>query len=374
MKICHMTSAHNQDDTRIFHKECVSLAKAGYDTYLVARGESCERDGVHIVGVGQPSGGRLSRMTKFAKKVYQKALELNADVYHLHDPELLPFGLKLKKQGGKVIFDSHEDTLNQMIEKEWIPILIRPLVSVIYRGYATKAFMQYDALLTVTPHLNDMLKDINPNTFMITNYPEMPKSKAETVGFKTEVFSLCFTGGISNQWCQAEIIRAMECVGNVSYILCGAGSETYLSELKALPGWKKVDFKGKLPFEQMFAIQNASSVGMAVLRASRNSGGKLGTLGNTKIFEYMMAGLPIICTDFVLWRKIVDCYHCGICVNPDDVDSIARAIHYLKDHPDEARQMGQNGRKAVEQKFNWETQKKVLLELYEKLLRGSRNE
>ena len=96
IKVCHMTSAHGPEDVRIFHKECVSLAKAGYDVYLVERGDSYEKNGVHIVGVGQPSGGRLSRMTSFAKKVYQAALALDADIYHFHDPELLPYGLKLK--------------------------------------------------------------------------------------------------------------------------------------------------------------------------------------------------------------------------------------------------------------------------------------
>ena len=77
MKVCHMTSAHGVEDVRIFHKECVSLAKAGYETYLVERGESYDKNGVHIVGVGEISGNRMKRMTQGAKAVYQKALELD---------------------------------------------------------------------------------------------------------------------------------------------------------------------------------------------------------------------------------------------------------------------------------------------------------
>ena len=98
-KVCHMTSAHGVEDIRIFHKECVSLAKAGYDVYLVERGESYEKDGVHIVGVGEILKSRRKRMTEGAKKVYEAARAVDADIYHLHDPELLPYGLKLKKQG-----------------------------------------------------------------------------------------------------------------------------------------------------------------------------------------------------------------------------------------------------------------------------------
>ena len=81
-----------------------------------------------------------------------------------------------------------------------------------------------------------------------------------------------------------------------------------------------------------------------------------------------MAGLPVICTNFVRWKGCVDRWHCGICVDPENVDEIAAAIRYLLDHPDEARQMGENGRRAVKEEFNWGVEEKKLLALYEKLL------
>ena len=99
IKVCHMTSAHAPGMSGSFNKECVSLGKAGYQVYLVQRGESYEASGVHVIGVGQPSGGRLTRMTSFARKVYEAALAVDADLYHLHDPELLPYGIKLKRRG-----------------------------------------------------------------------------------------------------------------------------------------------------------------------------------------------------------------------------------------------------------------------------------
>ena len=119
MKVCHMTSAHDPEDIRIFHKECVSLAKNGYDVYLVERGDSYEKNGVHIVGVGTIPDSRLQRMTQGARRVYEAALALDCDIYHFHDPELLPYGVMLKKKGKKVIFDSHENTVEQIMEKEW---------------------------------------------------------------------------------------------------------------------------------------------------------------------------------------------------------------------------------------------------------------
>ena len=107
-KVCHMTSAHEAWDDRIFHQECVSLAREGSEVYLVQRGESGEKNGIHIIGVGEMPSSRLQRIRRGARRVYQAARALDADIYHFHDPELLPYGLKLKKAGKKVIFDSHE--------------------------------------------------------------------------------------------------------------------------------------------------------------------------------------------------------------------------------------------------------------------------
>lgn len=82
-KICHMTSAHSSEDVRIFHKECASLAKReDFDVYLVATGESREEAGVHVLGIGPKPSGRLERMKETAKRVYEKALSLDADIYH----------------------------------------------------------------------------------------------------------------------------------------------------------------------------------------------------------------------------------------------------------------------------------------------------
>ena len=105
LKVVHLTSAHPRYDIRIYGKICSSIASR-YDTALVVaddKGDEVTDVGVQIYDVGV-SLGRLNRMIKTTKKVYKKALELNASVYHLHDPELIPIGLKLKKNGFKVKF------------------------------------------------------------------------------------------------------------------------------------------------------------------------------------------------------------------------------------------------------------------------------
>ena len=82
----------------------------------------------------------------------------------------------------------------------------------------------------------------------------------------------------------------------------------------------------------------------------------------------MMMGLPVICTDFLLWKEVVEKNNCGLCVNPRNQDEIVKAVKYLLSDPETAEKMGQNGRQAVKEKYNWETQERVMLEVYAKVL------
>lgn len=365
IKVCHMTSAHQAEDERIFHKECVSLAQAGYDVYLVAKGDSYEKKGVHVVGIGEVLGGRIHRMLNVTRQIYCKAVELDADIYHFHDPELLPYGLKLKNKGKKVIFDSHENTVEQIREKHWIPAWMRTPLYYIFHIYQKYSCSRLDAIISVTPHICEYFSLINSNVSMITNYPTL---KSLTCSDSYYINSVCFAGGISKLWCHEAILQALEQVAGCVYVLCGKGTDSYMQELQGQPSWNQVIFLGVLPHEEIYALLGRCTIGLSILQYSHNTGWKTGTLGNTKIYEEMMAGLPLICTDFDLWKEFVERYHCGICVDPQNINEIADAIRYLLGHPEEAKQMGANGRKAVVEEFNWGVEEKKLLALYQDIL------
>lgn len=362
MKICHLTSAHKSTDVRIFKKQCVSLANSGYNVYLVATGDSRIDCGVSVVGVGKQHK-RLFRMLIDSYKVYKKAVKIDADIYQLHDPELLPYAIRIKRKGKIVIFDSHEDISATIKEKEYIPLIFRAFICKIYENYQNKVLSKIDAVISVTPHLVDQLKKVNDNTVMITNYPIINNDFSCNDSFE-RVFDLCFAGGISKQWSHNNIIKSMENIDTCNYVLCGSGDRDYIDELMQLSAWNKVDFKGVITHEKVKEIYNQSKIGVALLDYVLNAGGKLGTLGNTKLFEFMEAGIPVICTDFILWNEIIDKYKCGICVNPNNVMEIEDAISFLLDNPDEAFAMGKRGRDAIEKEFNWKLQENNLLLLY----------
>lgn len=363
-KVCHITSAHSRYDVRIFVKECVSLAKSGYDVTLIVNDNNPDEinEGVKIISTKFKPKNRLERFSNSKKLLLSKALEVDADIYHLHDPDLLPLGNKIKKMDKKIIFDSHESVPEQIMDKPWIPKVLRGCVSRLYTKYEKNSLKNYDAVISVTPHIVERLLKINLNTVMVTNYP--------IIDFKSKVSrdpnnSICFAGGISDQWSHDKIIKAIENIDGVEYILAGVGTKEYMDLLQSLPGWNKVNYVGKVPHQEVKNIYSKSSVGMA-LNYSNQAKGE-GTLGNTKLFEFMEAGLPVICSDYRLWKEIVEGNNCGICVNPNDIDAITKAIRYILNNPKKAKIMGDNGRKVAIEKYNWGTQEKVLLSLYGKL-------
>jgi len=365
MKICHVTCVHNHIDDRIFYRECLSLVKAGYDVFEIAPNiDDCEIEGVKIFGV-EVSKSKWKRALFFPKNVYNKCVKVNADVYHFHDPELVPVGVKLKKKYNKiVVFDSHEDVPAQILTKEWLPAFLRKPISKLYAFYEKQMLRHYDALVSVTPIIIDRLKKINVNTFQITNFPFIENYSIDTREWDD---SICFAGTISSERLHHNILKALQDVPNVKYRLAGWGADTYFAELKKYSAWQKVEYVGCIPFTDVNKFISKSSIGIVINDYYANVGYKQGTLGIIKFFEFMQMGLPVICTDFILWKEIIDEWKCGICVNPHDIDAIRNAIVYLIENKDIAKQMGDNGRRAVMEKYNWNTQEKILLEMYKKL-------
>lgn len=364
VKICHMTSAHNRYDVRIFRKECKSLANNGYDVALIVNDSKDDEiiDNIKIISTKFKYKNRIDRMLNSRKYILKKAIEVNADIYHFHDPELLPLCNKLRRIGKKIIFDSHEDVPKQIIDKYWIPKILRNIASELYTAYEKYSVKKYDAVISVTPHVVERFKKTNLNSILITNYPIISEIQQREKNSKNII---CFAGGISTQWNHDIIIAAIENIDDIEYLLAGDGNIEYLNKLKTIPGWRKVKYLGRISQDEVKGIYSKSVAGMALNYSNQAKG--IGTLGNTKMFEYMEASLPVICTDYKLWKEIIIEYNCGICVEPNNVKQIETAICFIINNKEESIKMGQEGRRAVEEKFNWNIEEQKLLELYEHL-------
>ena len=371
-KVCHLSSAHAPNDTRIFHKQCASLAKAGYQVSFVVKAKDAQsvgcttQKGVQVIQVPVDSSSRLKRMLFGAKAVYQKALEVDADIYEFHDPELLPYGLKLAKKGKKVIFDSHEDYPTQIMEKEWIPTLLRRIISSAYRAYETHVVKQLDAVLfPCTKNGINIFENRAKQVVILSNavmLEEMtpPQQEAQKSGD-----TICCTGSLTYQRGITHLIRAAHQAG-VKLILAGQySSEEYRRELEAMPEYSCVEYLGYIGRQELAQVYARSSIGMSTIL----NVGQYASLDNfpTKVYGYMAAGLPVIVSDYPFMRRSVQQDDFGIAVDPDDVQAVAQAIRAILSDPQRAQQMGENGRQAVLQKYNWDIELKKLLELYDSL-------
>ncbi len=362
-KITHLTSAHPRYDTRIFVKMCSSLAKQeNYEVSLiVADGKGNEiKNNVHFFDVGAKQGGRLSRMTKIVKKVFAKAKELDSDIYHLHDPELIPIGLKLKKLGKKVIFDAHEDFPKQMLAKPYLSPFLLKVISKISAWYEKYSCKKFDYIITATPYIRDKFFLINQNSLDVNNYPIL-KELSNNVSWADKKDEVCYVGGIEKVRGIKELVQSLSFVGGVKLNLAGSFIEKGVElEVKSYDSWQKVNELGFLDRQQIADVYKRSKAGLVTLHPIINYLDAL----PVKMFEYMAAGLPVISSNIKLWEEIVESNHCGICVNPVDPKEIAKAIEYRISNPKEAEQMGKNGKKAVVEKYNWEIEEKKLLNIY----------
>lgn len=367
-KVCYFTSKV-ASDVRVFEKECTSLVKAGYEVYLVSPNANDEiKNGVNIIGVPYKKEGFFNRAFTLPKLLYKKALTIDADIYHFNDPASLPYGAKLKVKGKKVIFDSFEDHPTLFFEKKSLPYFVRNIISKIYTVFEFYYCKKFDGLILCYHWTQDRLSKACGNNQLVFNFPIL---KEEKTVIREDVIgtSICYAGLFSRMWYIENILTALIQLDGVQFNLAGNPADgSYLSSLKSNEGWRKVNYLGQIEHREVNdKVYSNSTIAMALLDYIPLCKGNVGNLSNNKLFEYMKAGLPVICTDFILWKEVVEKNNCGICINPQNINEIIAAIKYLSDNPDIAKKMGENGRDIVLKKYNWQCEEKKLLEVYQSL-------
>lgn len=360
IKICHLTSVHPRNDVRVF-KECKSLA-SNYDVSLIVADNNGfeEKDNVKIHDVGTASG-RLSRMLFTTKKVYKKAIKLNCEIVHFHDPELLFVGLLLKRKGKKVIFDVHEDVSKQISYKYYINKNIRKTLSFLYQLIEKFASKKFDHIITTTQAIYQIFS--NDNKTVINNYPVFHLN-SESTPFKAKKDEIIYSGLIGEVRNIRGIIEALSLTDTRLNLAGKFETNKLRDEIIAMKGWSQVNEFGFVRRAVVNDLLSISKIGLIInkpIEAAINS-------QPNKMFEYMNAGLPVVASNFPLWKEIVEKYDCGICVDPLDPKEISEAIIYLLNNNDVAERMGQNGKKVVENHFNWSNEEKKIQTIYKNLL------
>lgn len=371
MKICHFTTVHNYFDVRILFRECRSLLNAGYEVDLIApASEDKNVHGVNIIAIPVYKS-RFSRILLGQFQVIKILLFSEYRLYHFHDPELIPLGLVLRILGKRVIYDIHENVSEQIKTKEWLPL--RNIFSWIYRliEYLPSRTMN---LILAENSYESHYKRRAKNYRIVLNMPDLRFFQEFKIldrnGLENGIF---YIGGISDNRGIFQVIKALSILkkrGHSFYFHCiGKFDEGVQEQLYRMIEFQEVSnfvtFYGYMDVKSGFEISKRCKVGISILKPIGNYVESY----STKIFEYMAVGLPVITSNFKLYRDVIERHDCGICPDPLNAPLVADAIEKILYDEKLARTYASNGRIAVESQYSWSNQEVVLLDYYKDILK-----
>lgn len=369
-KICHITTAHSRKDVRIYLKELRSLAKPSLKldcTLIVADGEDSEyTDNISTISIGRPSNS-VKRIFFYPLKMLRKALKVNAEIYHIHDPELFWIVLPLKIRKKKVVLDLHEDLPSQILSKHYLNRFNKYIISKAASLYEYLLFPSANAIVTATPYIAKINNKLNLNVVCVCNYPIQTEFNNNRSYNDAQLEkSVCYTGGITSiRGVDVLIDCVLESKENWVLHLAGPINEEFMRVKldNALKNTNRIKYWGNVSREVLSTIFAQSSAGFVTFLPVPNH---INAIPN-KMFEYMSSGLPIICSNFEEWNEIINGNQVGMTVDPKSKEEIIKSVNFILDNPTIARAWGENGIEAIKNKFNWETESLKLIELYNNL-------
>lgn len=359
--VCHISTVHFAFDDRIFYKECISLAKAGYKVFLIVQHSKSETvNNINILALPKFSG-RLARLIKGSIKAFKLAKTTKANIFHFHDPELMFMGVFLKLSGRKVIYDVHENVSRQIASKEWInPPFLRKTIAFFYKIAEKFCCLFFDKIVTVIPEIAEefstqksvVIKNL-PILGLINPIEREPSDKVKIV----------YAGGLTRNRGLKEVILAIEAIETpIEFLIMGQWAEKdYYNECKIHKGWGKVNYIGHVNLDEVFEKLVSCDIGVALLYPDENYLRSL----PVKAFEYLACGLPIIMSDFPYWKQTF--VSGALFTNPKNIQQITESLNLLINNPDIRSKMANEGRKLVIEKYSWEAESEKLINLYNEL-------
>ncbi|WP_312643057.1 glycosyltransferase family 4 protein [Hydrogenoanaerobacterium sp.] len=354
------TSVHPHDDVRIFHKEAVTLVQAGYDITLLNHEYSGDKSGVRFIRVPVEQN-RVGRIAGSWLRYARAALAQHPDICHLHDPELLPAGLWLKRRGIQVIYDAHEDLPKQIHGKQWIPKYLRGGAAGGAAGVEHYAARRFDLIFCATELIAQRFMGITNHVISLHNYPIL--AEFPLLAQQPRERAVCYVGALAENRGLLQMVQAASLAG-VRLYLAGRFETQNLQHKVRRMGGRNTVYLGVLGREQVAELMSRCSAGLVTLHPTPAYVQSV----PIKLLEYLAAGLPAIASDFPYWRTLLDGIDCAVFVNPADTHEIAQAMLSLTNAPERATELGQNGRRGVETRYCWEQERKKLLQGYASLI------
>ncbi len=370
MKICMLASTHGPNDGRIFQKEAKSLAKEHEVTIVAPASESGSNvvDGISVVTVKRQNSVALHPLTLL--RLFQACLAQDADVYHCHEPDALLIGLLAKYLKGKrVVYDIHEHWPSEIPYDIGVRCgtLAQRVLSALVSNVEIVLARRAESTFAVSESVAARFREKGLEPVILSNYsiaaldipynPDRSGRKLMFVAGNIHAFH-----GVGE--CIRAVSRVREHYPDVSLTLVGNVREDLDEYINGCDCNEFITSTGFLPYREMYETLNEGVAGLLVFQPTYYN---ISIGLPNKLFDYMLLGLPVIASDLPEIRSVVGKADCGILVDPASVDDIADAISYLFEHPEEARRMGANGRRAVLERYNWSMMEADLLQTYRNL-------
>jgi glycosyltransferase involved in cell wall biosynthesis len=383
-KVCILTSVHPPFDGRIFHRQAVSLANAGYEVTLIAPAsfERKKKEGITVIGF--PKARRRIHRPLSWWKIFRRVRRVHPNVVHFHDPELLLLVPILRLVFGRrllIVYDVHEYFIDSLAVKFWLPAFLRPVV-IIVAGWLEKLLArQVNGIVCAVEGQVHLYKQLNKPTVVVRNLPivslfqdPIPIPEMDINAFKLIYVGLILPSRGINVLLQAmNYLREWDYSDVMLYLVGDFKSRDYYEEILTFIDERQlhnqIKLMGFIEHSDLKNYLNSSDVGMAPGLISQQYGNP-GIA--TKLFEYMLCNLPIVCADLPHRSIYIDEANCGIVVPQANPKAFAEAVSWLKNNPQEAEEMGRRGRTMVLDRYSWEFEQGKLLQFYHKLV--SRNQ
>ena len=385
-----LADSHDLYDDRIYWKEAVTLAHAGYDVHFVLAGEEDDRgttaEGIRFVRLQRDSlraGTILNYVAKrtpggLYDRMFRAAAGLRADVYHIHDLRVNRLGKRLRRlpHHPRIIYDVHEP-YPENIRDYWpaggLKGILRRPVATLTRRWERRAAADYDLIITTEENMRDRFRDYFPDkpVEIIYNYTDLPA--AGESGSKTEKeYDAIYTGGITVHRGAMKILEALPAVrkqkSDLRVLFLGTWFPHGLKEEMAAFIRREglsahVILKDAVPYPEVTGYYRKSRVGLGIFLPIRTHR----IILQIKIFEYMNFGLPILGSNFGHIARIIEGHNCGLTVDPERPEAIADGLLKLLSGEEPYASMGAHGSAAAREHFRWERMAARLLELYDEL-------
>lgn len=381
-KVFMFSTVHNWLDTRILKKEYIALVNAGFEVSLFAVEDKkfndislyCKNNS--CIKLFKQEEKKISRIKRW-KTVYRAAIESNAKYYHFHDPELLYVAAKIKrkKKDAVIIYDMHELFPAYLKTKEWIPKYFRNILSWITEKIEKYFMKKCDGVIFAEKSYKKYYQKLKLASVDILNYPILDTNIINLDNQKKRKYNqrknLIYVGDVTedrNTLGMVHLVKQLEDLGvQVNLKIIGPNNlnreiqtqvNDFVNEHKLN---EKIQFLGRLPYEEIWSHLREADLGLCMLLPIPNYTQSMAT----KIYEYMTIGLPVIASDFPLWRKLL-CgeKQAGIVINPLNIKEASIKIGDLLLNQEKLETLSNNGTYLIKNEFNWQIEGNKLLMFY----------